>query len=507
MQTNQTMKMTHTLFVLFIITHINYVMCYVKTSHQPINQIKSIGKCNYIIPGFTNIAFGWDAAKIDIFAFFASDYSGYGMYPVIDITCDLNQTWVNPFNRNFIYDIPDQISDQVRMSGGSYTDATIASFRTLDELYISMYANIDTDGILGMFESSSSFSAYFNAIVDKQMTAGYVSSTISSYELTMRPLFRTDLIKLSDDATFIVKQVVDCCTQFNVFTVSKFEQFFEMFGTHLMTSMKLGGAFVMDFMTYNYYVNTQSSASMSQDISANFLNIIGGSLGIGGTGRYVSKLWLNASKITFSCHGGNGGCPTNATYAQYPSIIFQNPWPLGGRMVSLSNLMPSSIKIAFDFAVINHLSKAYLSNTIKMLSSFLNIIVPNTQNCSVISELCPERQGRGIFMSTSCRVISTYTNSINQYNAKINQLRNNISDLIIVATTINSNPIINQTKLFSFVKDANIYIDAVYNLTLTKNTVVRCQHDCKYYVTLMFGTKFVYPIVCTKYTTEIYTFQ
>ena len=168
------MKMTSTNVLVFIIMVMVMVVGYAM-AHQDndqanqANQPKHMGlempksyprsnsksKCNFIIPGLTNIAFGWDGAKIDISGFFTSDYSGYGMYPVIDITCNLNQTWVNPFNRDYVYDIPDQISDQVRMSGGSYTDATISSFRTLNELYISMYANIETDGIFGMFESSS----------------------------------------------------------------------------------------------------------------------------------------------------------------------------------------------------------------------------------------------------------------------------------------------------------------------------------------------------------------
>ena len=340
------------------------------------------------------------------------------------------------------------------------------------------------------------------------MTVGYVTSTISSYELTMKPLFRTDLLKLSDDATFIVKQLVECCTQFNPFTVSRFEQFFEMFGTHLMTSMKLGGAFVMDFMTYNYYVNTQSSASLSQDIGANFLNIIGGSVGMGGTGRYVSKLWLNSSKVAFTCHGGNGGCPTNATYAQYPSMIFQNPWPLGGRMVSLSNLMPPSIKLAFDFAVINHLSKAYLSNTIRMLTSFLNIIVPNTLNCTQYSRYCPEHDAVNypITQLFNCVVNPAYTNTMNQYNEKINTLRKNITMGITFATSINKDSIVNQTQLFALVKDVEIYTNAVYKLTLIPTTVIKCQQNCLLSRWLPFQPGINIPVVCTKNTTEIYTF-
>jgi hypothetical protein len=496
------------MFNIFVLLALMLTHPLAEAANQP--RSNTAKKCNYIIPGFTNIAFGWDAAKIDVIAFFAGDYSGYGMYPVIDVTCNLNQTWVNPFDRALTYDIPDQISDQVRLSGGSYTDATIASFRTLNELYISMYASFNTVGMFGMFESSSSFSAYFNAIVDKQMTAGYIASTISSYELTMRPLFRTDLIKLSDDATFIVNQLVECCTQFNVFTVSKYEQFFEMFGTHLMTSIKLGGAFVMDFMTYNFYVNTQSSASVSQDIAANFLNMIGASIGMGGTGRYVSKLWLNASKVAFTCHGGSGGCPTNATYAKYPSMIFQNPWPLGGRIVSLSNLMPPSIKLAFDFAVINHLSKAYLSNTIKMLTSFLNnIIVPNTFDCAHYSRYCPEREEmfRPEAVLFNCAPTPAYTNTVSQYNEKINMLRKNISVLIAFATSINKDSIVNQTQLFELAKDVSTCTNAIYKLTLTPTTAVKCQHNCLLTLIRPFFPIRDKPVVCTKNTTEIYTFQ
>ena len=450
--------------------------------------------CSNLIPGADKMAIGWNILKTDLSGLFQQTPQGYGEYPIMDFTCNNNQTWRNPITGN-TFGLPDQTTGNVLLSGGSYSQSSTFYYRTFDDIYASFSQYVDKSFLFGMFGGSSSFNGWYHSILDKSMTVGYSYSVVNSYEIMMNPDFRTDIIKLSKNAEYYLNTSLSNCGGLilKYECVSPFEKFFDMFGTHRMVKFSGGGRFIMGFSTSNIYASTQTNMQLDGNVNANFLNIIGSRVGLGGSGRVVNDMWLKYTNTDFYCLGGDGGCPNNNTYSEWTKRVFASPWVNGANFVSLSTIMPDDFKLTFDLAVFNYLAKDYLTKSQNVLQIFVNKLGTMFMNNNMITmSMCKNFRG-----SSQCNdfilgpprsepyhpIVScvsnlyTATDAINKFNLNIKNTISGLKNTIEKIKYINQH-LVPQLDFISLVPTINNYVEMYFNTTFSHYTTINCENTC-----------------------------
>ena len=463
-----------------------------------IQYVYAAKQCSNIVPGGEKMLFGWNMAKLNFKPIGSSDYSGFGSIPVIEPTCNNGQTWKSINGQ--VYSLPDQTTGIVRTSGGSFTQANIIRYSQITDAFLSISATIGVKYVFGMFGHSSTIQSYIHSIVNQDMTVGYVESIISSYELDLHPLFRTDLFNLTNDAQYLANILSAQCKVLNEACVVKYEQFFDLVGTHMTSSFKGGGSFMMSYSIYNAYMKTDTSTNIDANLKASFLNLIGAIVGIGGSGRLVDKKFINSSSLSFSCLGGAGGCPSNVTYGGWPSDVFMNPWPQSGNFISLSAIMPDNIKLTFDVASTNYFLKTYIQQYIIPFFSIFSNIIKNSYVplCNQINPVILQCLARPSFTIDpgSCKYSGSANSTSDMYNKKIDKLSVDLSNILSNVTNL-VKPIVDVITFGLLIPTINKYTELFYNITLGPTQRGGCVVGCTMTEQMWPHLPKNFPVTCT----------
>lgn len=262
-----------------------------------------------------------------------------------------------------------------------------------------------------------------------------------------------------------------------------------MFGTHIVTEFTGGGKFQLSFATGSSYFDTMSQTDIQLNAKYNFLNLVGQSGGGGGTGRTVDQLWLNASILEYECLGGYGGCPTSTTFSEWTKSVFTNPWPLDVTMQSISVVMPHSIQLHFELAIINYLMKSYinndaipfLTNVIQRLNTIYQVNAQCNPDCHCSQDSCVPPLG--IYVSTK----SDFDANMTVYHNNLQKLISDFTDALNITSNLKVQKIVNSTKFIELTSIILKLSTQHQQLILNGSYPIVCKYSCEYYLYMAGG--------------------
>jgi hypothetical protein len=329
--------------------------------HNAILRKMSLTNCQNLIPMTDKIATGYDMSKFDASGFYQPIWTGGSKFPFIKITCDNNQTWINPFTK-ITYSVPDQIpgSEAIKMQGGSARIQSTSYFNTYDRL-ITTTTFVSRDSYLfGMFSDTITMTKTTDSMMRGEVFFQASSAIASSYSVVTKPV---EMLQPSELAQFYITKMVHEYSIFNSTSYEFYDMFMDYFGTHGVDYIMGGAKYSQLVTTANAFLSQNTYGDASLNGGFNILNFIDKSMGGSGSINLLDKKWLNFSNIKTSCLGGSGGCPySDQSFNQWTQDAFSNPWLINMSIFPISKMLPSNVRFSYDMAVMNRFMKAYLNN-------------------------------------------------------------------------------------------------------------------------------------------------
>jgi len=151
---------------------------------------------------------------------------------------------------------------------------------------------------------------------------------------------------------------------------AKYDEFLTTFGSHFFSTGYFGG-----FLTTKIEITESLSERMKDNqiqaqADATFLSLIKVHGGYTGTTAVVSEDFKKNSHIHEAYYGGDANLMSSGAgaYARWWTTVPRNPWLFGGKLLSITELLPASNKRnAISQAIGIRLDKAYIEELIRTI--------------------------------------------------------------------------------------------------------------------------------------------
>jgi hypothetical protein len=187
-----------------------------------------------------------------------------------------------------------------------------------------------------------------------------------------------------------MKEFIDKYLQHNYTeNPSKYQEFFDTFGTHYFSSARFGGIIKVEIFTESEYVSKSTQSYLETQAKASYMAILSAKGGHTSDDTKVDNTYESKSTASAFYYGGDTRFLKNQNDTnKWIDSISKEPWIFGGHLIPIMNFLPNvTNRDAFNTAYAVKLDKAFLDE----LSLSLTYLKKNSAiNSELIANLTRE---------------------------------------------------------------------------------------------------------------------
>jgi hypothetical protein len=290
---------------------------------------------------------------------------------IFDFTCDENKKWKNENQKEF--DLPDQVESIVHIPVG-ITNVKTEIQTSFSETKKSRALNVELTYEDGQFSNSLSSKKNMREINDHNKTLSIVSAHVSATKVDLIPY-------LNIKAGTYMKEFINKYLQNNYTeNPSKYQEFFDTFGTHYFSSARFGGIIKVEIFTESEYVSKSTQSYLETQAKASYMAILSAKGGHTSDDTKVDNTYESKSTASAFYYGGDTRfLKSQNDTNKWIDSISKEPWIFGGHLIPIMNFLPNGTnRDAFNTAYAVKLDKAFLDE----LSLSLTYLKKNSANNS-----------------------------------------------------------------------------------------------------------------------------